>query len=66
MTGYRQWEQARRTKFTNDLMELDELGPLVNRVGSDSSSMDNMLELMVTGGIDLFRGVRMILSLIHK
>ncbi|PEW40004.1 MULTISPECIES: hypothetical protein, partial [Bacillus] len=25
-----------------------------------SSSMDNMLELMVTGGIDLFRGVRML------
>ena len=41
--------------------DLDELGPLVNRVGSDSSSMDNMLELMVTGGIDLFRGVRMLI-----
>ncbi len=52
---------ARRTKFANDLIpDLEELGPLVNRVGSDSSSMDNMLELMVTGGIDLFRGVRML------
>ncbi len=61
ITGNRNWAQARRTKFTNDLMDLDELGPLVNRVGSDSSSMDNMLELMVTGGIDLFRGVRMII-----
>ncbi|HXR00612.1 MAG TPA: glutamate synthase large subunit, partial [Pseudomonas sp.] len=60
ITGNRNWAQARRTKFTNDLMDLDELGPLVNRVGSDSSSMDNMLELMVTGGIDLFRGVRML------
>ncbi|MEK1910037.1 MAG: glutamate synthase large subunit, partial [Pseudomonas chlororaphis] len=61
ITGNRNWAQARRTKFTNDLMDLEELGPLVNRVGSDSSSMDNMLELMVTGGIDLFRGVRMII-----
>jgi len=61
ITGNRNWAQARRTKFANDLIgDLDELGPLVNRVGSDSSSMDNMLELMVTGGIDLFRGVRMI------
>ena len=60
ITGNRNWAQARRTKFSNDLMDLDELGPLVNRVGSDSSSMDNMLELMVTGGIDLFRGVRML------
>ena len=33
----------------------------MNRVGSDSSSMDNMLELMVTGGMDLFRGLRMII-----
>lgn len=61
ITGNRNWAVARRTKFTNDLMDLEELGPLVNRVGSDSSSMDNMLELMVTGGIDLFRGVRMII-----
>lgn len=61
ITGNRNWAMARRTKFANDLIpDLDELGPLVNRVGSDSSSMDNMLELMVTGGIDLFRGVRML------
>ncbi|MBK4988753.1 glutamate synthase large subunit [Pseudomonas sp. S60] len=61
ITGNRNWAMARRTKFANDqIPDLDELGPLVNRVGSDSSSMDNMLELMVTGGIDLFRGVRML------
>ncbi|MEB0040197.1 glutamate synthase large subunit [Pseudomonas sp. MH10] len=62
ITGNRNWAQARRTKFANELMpDLEELGPLVNSVGSDSSSMDNMLELMVTGGIDLFRGVRMLI-----
>ena len=62
ITGNRNWAQARRSKFANDLIgDLDELGPLVNRVGSDSSSMDNMLELMVTGGMDLFRGLRMII-----
>ncbi len=62
ITGNRNWAQARRLKFANEqIPDLEELGPLVNRVGSDSSSMDNMLELMVTGGIDLFRGVRMII-----
>jgi glutamate synthase (NADPH/NADH) large chain len=62
ITGNRNWAQARRSKFSNELLsDLDNLGPLVNRVGSDSSSMDNMLELMITGGMDLFRGVRMII-----
>lgn len=62
ITGNRNWAQARRTKFVNELIpDLDQLGPLVNRVGSDSSSMDNMLELLVTGGMDLFRAVRMII-----
>ncbi len=62
ITGNRNWALARRLKFANDqIPDLEELGPLVNRVGSDSSSMDNMLELMATGGIDLFRGVRMII-----
>ncbi|PZP23274.1 glutamate synthase large subunit [Pseudomonas kuykendallii] len=62
ITGNRNWALARRTKFANEaIADLDELGPLVNRVGSDSSSMDNMLELLVTGGMDLFRGLRMII-----
>ena len=37
--------------------ELQELQPLVNRVGSDSSSLDNMLEVLVSGGMDLFRAL---------
>ncbi|MFC0667627.1 glutamate synthase large subunit [Azotobacter chroococcum] len=62
ITGNRNWAQARRLKFTNELLpDLEGLAPLVNRTGSDSSSMDNMLELLVTGGMDLFRGLRMII-----
>ncbi|TLX60934.1 glutamate synthase large subunit [Stutzerimonas nosocomialis] len=62
ITGNRNWAQARRTKFVNELLPgLEALDPLVNRTGSDSSSMDNMLELLVTGGMDLFRGLRMII-----
>jgi Glutamate synthase domain 1 len=39
---------------------LTELNPIVNRTGSDSSSLDNMLEILVGGGMDLFRALRML------
>ena len=62
ITANRNWAHARRNKFTNDLLpNLDSLAPLVNVTGSDSSSMDNMLELLLAGGMDLFRAVRMII-----
>ncbi|WP_312911302.1 glutamate synthase large subunit [Stutzerimonas nitrititolerans] len=62
ITGNRNWAQARRLKFANEqLPDLQSLDPLINRSGSDSSSMDNMLELLVTGGMDLFRSLRMII-----
>ncbi|MEH6563832.1 MAG: glutamate synthase large subunit [Halopseudomonas sp.] len=61
ITANRNWAHARRNKFTNDLMpDLESLAPLVNTTGSDSSSMDNMLELLITGGMDLFRAIRMV------
>ena len=60
ISGNRNWSVARTPKFANALLpELETLGPLVNRSGSDSSSMDNMLELLLAGGMDLFRAVRM-------
>ena len=60
--GNRNWANARSGKFHSDrLPNLTDLSPLVNTTGSDSSSMDNMLELMVTGGIGLFRAVRMMI-----
>lgn len=56
--GNRDWAVARTPKFVTDLIpELQELQPLVNRVGSDSSSLDNMLEVLVLGGMDLFRAL---------
>ena len=42
------------------LPEIDQILPLVNSTGSDSSSLDNMLEVMVAGGMDLFRAIRML------
>ncbi|PVZ68280.1 glutamate synthase large subunit [Pelagibaculum spongiae] len=60
--GNRNWSVARAKKFVSaELPELPELHPLVNRTGSDSSSLDNMLEVLVAGGIDLFRALRMLI-----
>lgn len=62
ITGNRNWALARRKKFANPLMpNLEELEPLIDCSASDSASMDNMLELLVTGGMDLFRGLRMMI-----
>lgn len=57
--GNRNWARARASKLTTDkIPHLQELQPVVNTTGSDSSSMDNMLELMLLGGMDLFRACR--------
>lgn len=59
--GNRNWSVARTKKFQTDLLpNLDEIVPLVNRTGSDSSSLDNMLELLLIGGMDLHRAARML------
>src|SRR5690606_39564704 len=56
ITANRNWAMARVSKFENPLLPgLTELNPIVNRTGSDSSSLDNMLEILVGGGMDLFR-----------
>ncbi|WOX07146.1 glutamate synthase large subunit [Microbulbifer pacificus] len=61
VTGNRNWSVARTPKFNTELLpELNELAPLVNRTGSDSSSLDNMLELLMAGGIDMHRAIRML------
>ena len=59
--GNRNWSVARTPKFENPLLPgLLDLKPLINRTGSDSSSLDNMLEILVGGGMDLFRALRML------
>lgn len=59
--GNRNWADARTNKFeTEFLPNIQELKPLVNRTGSDSSSLDNMLEVLLAGGMDLYRAARML------
>ncbi|MGH1430161.1 MAG: glutamate synthase large subunit [Neptuniibacter sp.] len=59
--GNRSWAKARASKFSTELLpNIDALQPIVNTTGSDSSSMDNMLEFLLVGGMDIYRAVRMI------
>ena len=61
IAGNRNWSRARGHLFQSErLPEIDKILPLVNTSGSDSSSLDNMLEVLVAGGMDLFRAVRML------
>ncbi len=58
ITGNRNWAEARTSKFKTDLLpDIEALSPLVNRTGSDSSSLDNMLEVLLAGGMDINRAI---------
>jgi len=59
--GNRNWALARGAKFATSLIEnMNDVRPLVGQTGSDSSSMDNMLEALLAGGVNLFRAMRLL------
>ena len=59
--GNRNWARARSHVFkTEKIPDMDRIRPFVSMSGSDSMSLDNMLEVMVAGGIDLFRAMRLL------
>ncbi|MCT8641695.1 glutamate synthase large subunit [Glaesserella parasuis] len=61
ISGNRAWARARAYKYRTPLIpDLQTAAPFVNETGSDSSSLDNMLELFVSGGMDLFRAMRLL------
>jgi len=62
ITGNRQWAKARAYKFRSPLLpDMAEAAPFINETGSDSSALDNMLELLLAGGMDLFRALRLLI-----
>ncbi len=62
ITGNRQWAKSRSYKFRSPLLpDMADAMPLINTTGSDSSSLDNMLELFLAGGMDLFRAFRLLI-----
>jgi len=60
--GNRNWSVARGHKFATPLIpNMDDIRPLVSMTGSDSNSMDNMLEALLAGGMDIFRAMRLLI-----
>ncbi|MEK6750378.1 MAG: glutamate synthase large subunit, partial [Pseudomonadota bacterium] len=59
--GNRFWSLARGHKFDSKLLPMDDVRPLVSLTGSDSNSLDNMLEALLAGGMDIFRAMRLLI-----
>jgi glutamate synthase (NADPH/NADH) large chain len=58
----RDWANARAGILRSPLLpSLDDLSHLVNQTGSDSSSLDNLLEVFLAGGMDVFRAMRLLM-----
>jgi len=56
----RAWTLARAAKYRSPLVDFSDLGPLVSTGGSDSQSLDNMLEVLLAGGLDLLTAMRIL------
>jgi len=62
INGNRNWAQARAKNFISDkLNDISDLDPIISLVGSDSSSLDNMLEVLRAGGMDVLQGMRILM-----
>ena len=62
ISGNRNWAMARSKNFISDkLDDVSDLDPIVSLVGSDSSSLDNMLEILRAGGMDVLQGMRIMM-----
>jgi len=60
--GNRNWAIARAKNFVSDKLEdISDLDPIVSMTGSDSSSLDNMLEVMRAGGMDVIQAMRILM-----
>jgi glutamate synthase (NADPH/NADH) large chain len=59
--GNRNWAVARGPLFRSPLLpDLSDIQPLVSLTGSDSQSLDNMLEVLLMGGLDVMHAMRML------
>ena len=59
--GNRNWALARGPILRSPLLpDLQEVLPLVSRTGSDSQSLDNMLEVLLLGGLEVPHAVRLL------
>jgi hypothetical protein len=58
--GNRRWAQARSKVWKTPRFDIAEFDPVISMHGSDSQSLDNMLELMVAGGMELIQALRIL------
>ncbi|KJV29562.1 glutamate synthase [Aquitalea magnusonii] len=58
--GNRYWARARERIMASPHLDMDAVRPIVQTDGSDSMSLDNMLEGLLMGGIPLFRALRLL------
>src|SRR6202522_2753112 len=59
--GNRSWAVARGPLFRSPVLpDLTDIFPVVSLTGSDSQSLDNMLELLLMGGLDPMHAMRQI------
>ena len=58
--GNRRWMQAREAILESPLVDLSDIGPLVRQTGSDSESLDNALEVLLAGGLDMLTAMRVL------
>jgi glutamate synthase (NADPH/NADH) large chain len=60
--GNRNWAVARAANFRSEkLHDLSDLKPIVSLTGSDSSTLDNMLEVLRAGGMDVLQAMRILI-----
>jgi glutamate synthase (NADPH) large chain len=60
--GNRNWATARGPLLRSPLLpQLQEVLPLVSLTGSDSQSLDNMLEVLLMGGLDPLHAMRLLM-----
>jgi glutamate synthase (NADPH/NADH) large chain len=60
--GNRQWALARAPILRSPLLpDLSDIMPLVSLTGSDSQSLDNMVELLLMGGLDVMHALRLLI-----
>jgi glutamate synthase (NADPH/NADH) large chain len=60
--GNRSWAVARGPVFRSPLLpDLSDIQPLVSLAGSDSQSLDHMLEVLLMGGLDVMHAMRLLI-----
>jgi glutamate synthase (NADPH) large chain len=62
ISGNRNWAVARGPLFRSPFLpDLSDIQPLVSLTGSDSQTLDNMLEVLLMGGLDVLHAMRILI-----